>query len=239
MENVTINPWHGCKKYSEGCKNCYVYRRDAEFGRDSAIVRKTSDFKKTVSKTRGGEWKLASGTRVWLCLTSDFFIPEADSWRDEIWEMIRLRSDLFFTIITKRIARFDECLPDDWGGGWDNVSIGCTMENQLRADERLPVFLDSRVRHRFIVCEPLLSPIDFHGRLGPAIESVVAGGESGPEARICDYDWVYGIREQCGKAGVPFHFKQTGANFRKDGRIYKIERRFQHSQAAKAGIDLI
>ncbi|NLN07122.1 MAG: hypothetical protein GX167_05830, partial [Firmicutes bacterium] len=45
-------------------------------------------------------------------------------------------------------------------------------------------------------------------------------------------------REQCRRAGVPFYFKQTGAVFRKDGRIYRIPRRLQHAQAHKAGIDL-
>ena len=30
------NPWHGCKKISSGCENCYVYRRDMQFGKDSS-----------------------------------------------------------------------------------------------------------------------------------------------------------------------------------------------------------
>ena len=38
------NPWHGCKKYSEGCLNCYVYRRDASVGRDASIVARTTAF---------------------------------------------------------------------------------------------------------------------------------------------------------------------------------------------------
>ncbi|MBR4466740.1 MAG: DUF5131 family protein, partial [Clostridia bacterium] len=62
--------------------------------------------------------------------------------------------------------------------------------------------------------------------------------ESGPDARLCDYDWVLDIRRQCAAAGTAFHFHQTGACFRKDGRIYRIPRNQQGIQARKAGIDL-
>ena len=68
-------------------------------------------------------------------------------------------------------------------------------------------------------------------------EQVTVGGESGSEARVCDYAWVLGIREQCIAANVPFYFKQTGAHFRKDGRLYNIPRNQQMKQAYKAGID--
>lgn len=63
------------------------------------------------------------------------------------------------------------------------------------------------------------------------------GGESGSEARVCDYDWVLDLRRQCVDAGVEFRFRQTGARLRKEGRVYRIRRQFQHSQARKAGID--
>jgi protein gp37 len=68
-------------------------------------------------------------------------------------------------------------------------------------------------------------------------EQVTVGGESGRDARVCDYDWVLNIREQCINAGVPFHFKQTGATFRKDNRLYHIPRDQQMRQAHRAGID--
>ena len=86
------------------------------------------------------------------------------------------------------------------------------------------------------MCEPLLGPIDWKGRLGPWVESLTAGGESGENARVCDYAWILSLRDQCRAAGVPFWFKQTGARFRKDGRLYFIQRRDQHAQARKAGI---
>ena len=75
-------------------------------------------------------------------------------------------------------------------------------------------------------------------RSGRRVGEVVAGGESGPNAREMRYEWALFLREQCLRAGVGFHFKQTGANFVKDGRRYRIERALQMPQAKKAGIDL-
>ena len=95
-----------------------------------------------------------------LCFTSDFLIDEADKWRDEAWDMIRERFDLNFLFITKRINRLADVVPDDWGDGYDNVAIGCTCENQEMADKRLPVFLSFPIAERYIICEPLLGPID-------------------------------------------------------------------------------
>ena len=235
----TWNPWHGCVHWSEGCAHCYVYRRDEEFGRDASQVKKTADFSLPVKRHRDGTFRIAPGSSIFTCLTSDFFIDKADIWRDEAWNMMRLRRDVNFSIITKRILRMERCLPGDWGDGWDNVSIGATMENQRCANERMPVFLDLPIKHRFIVCEPMLGPIDIRAALDPEkVETVIAGGESGPGARPLDYDWVLDLRSQCAETGVGFRFKQTGAAFIKDGRRYEIKRALQLSQARRANIDL-
>ena len=232
------NLWHGCHKKSEGCLHCYVYRRDAEFEKDSNIVTKTASFNLPIRRDRQGNWKIPSGSLMWTCFTSDFFIEEADEWREDAWLMIHRRSDLHFFMITKRPERIEQCLPDDWGDGYENVTICCTMENQRRADERLPLYRELPIRHKSIICEPLLEAIDFHDTLGSWCEQVTVGGESGRDARVCDYDWVLNIREQCIKSNVPFHFKQTGAHFRKDGKLYNIPRNQQMAQAHRAGIDI-
>lgn len=233
------NPWHGCKKISPGCQNCYVYRRDSQFGKDSSIVTKTSSFSLPIKKNRAGEYKLqATEGDVYTCMTSDFFLPEADLWRKEIWDMIRERTDLHFVIITKRIHRFVQCLPGDWGEGYDNVTVICTCENQEQADARLPIFLDCPIRYREIIEEPMLEEIHIEPYLASGkIRAVTCGGESGQNARICNYDWVLETRRQCLAYGVAFHFKQTGARFQKEGRVYQIDRRFQMAQAKKAGIN--
>ena len=238
--SIVWNPWHGCHKFSPGCAHCYVYRRDESIGKDASQVVKTASFRLPVEKKRDGSYKIPPGESVYAVMTSDFFLEEADEWREEIWAMIRERSDLSFIIITKRILRAYECLPNDWGKGYENVSIWCTCENGEEAARRLPVFLSLPIKDRFVICEPLLAPV----RLEPFLESgkirsVVAGGESGEGARVCDYNWVLDIREQCERTGVRFHFKQTGLHFRKDGRLYTVPRPLQQKQAEKAGIDLL
>ena len=162
---------------------------------------------------------------------------EKDEWRAEAWEMMRIRQDLRFLFITKRIDRLQQCLPPDWGDGYDNVTICCTMENQDRVDYRLPIYKEIPIKHKIIICEPLLSRIDFRGELGEWVEQVVAGGESGKEVRVCDYEWVLDIRQQCIDANVGFWFKQTGSYLLKDGHEYKVARQFQHSQARKAELN--
>ena len=238
MSSTIWNPWHGCTKYSEGCANCYVYRRDSSVGRDASEIYRTRSFNLPIKKKRSGEFAIAASTRVFACMTSDFFLDSADVWRDEAWDMIRQRSDLPFTIITKRVLRIKDCLPSDWGDGWDNVCICATMENQARADERLGEFLALPLKHRRIICEPCLSKIDFRGKLDGRISGITAGGESGPNARICDFEWILYLREQCERAGIGFHFRQTGAKFLKDGHLYRIARKNQHSQARRTGINI-
>ncbi|GHV29098.1 hypothetical protein FACS189481_1180 [Clostridia bacterium] len=234
---ATWNPWHGCKKISPGCLNCYVYRLDERFGRNSSVVTKTKNFDLPIRCCNNGEYKLKTKDIIYTCLSSDFFLEDADIWCSQAWEMIKERADLKFFIITKRIDRFHINLPEDWGAGYENVTIACTIENQDRANFRLPIFLSLPIKHRVIVCEPLLEQIDFTHYLGGGIEEVSVGGESGNKARICDFDWVLGIRNQCQKAKVGFCFRQTGALFKKENKIYKIDRKHQQIQAQKANVD--
>ncbi len=233
------NPWHGCHKKSEGCANCYVYRIDAKHGRDSSVVQRTAEFDLPVRRGRDGNYKIAPGELVWTCFSSDFLVEDADIWRSEAWDMIRERRDLEFLFLTKRPERIAQCVPSDWGEGWPNVTIGCTVENQKRAQERMPVFLEAPVRRKILCCEPLLGPVDLSRWLGPWIDRLIAGGESGEQARVCDYSWILSLRAQCNRAGVGFYFKQTGANFCKDGKLYRIRRKDQHTQALRAGINTV
>ena len=171
-------------------------------------------------------------------MTSDFFLDEADAWRAEAWNIIRRRSDLHFVIITKRIHRFEVELPGDWGRGYENVTICCTCENQNRADYRLPVFLELPIKHRTVIHEPMLEQIDIRKYLSTGkIEGVTCGGESGPDARVCDFSWILDSMEQCVEYDVPFWFKQTGAMFKKGNKVYLIDRKAQMSQAQKAGVN--
>lgn len=235
--SVAWNPWHGCRKISEGCRHCYVYRQDGQHALDSSQARRTAAFDLPVRRSRDGRFKIPAGERIYTCFTSDFLLEEADAWRPEAWAMMRLRHDLRFMFFTKRIERLCDVLPSDWGEGYENVTIGCTVENREMARQRLPRFLEAPIRHRIIVGAPLLGPLELAPYLSPAIEEVSVGGESGPDARVCDYDWVLGIRQQCIEADIPFRYHQTGARLLKEGRLYRIRRACQHAQARKAGID--
>ena len=56
-----------------------------------------------------------------VCMTSDFFLEEADKWREEAWEIMKKRSDVIFYLLTKRPERVEKCLPQNWGNGLENI----------------------------------------------------------------------------------------------------------------------
>lgn len=119
------NPWQGCRKVSAGCKFCYMYRDKKRYGQDpETVVRsKNPTFNKPIKTTKhidlthvslnqdgsmglGGyeetTWAWPDGGMVFTCSWSDWFIEEADEWRDEAWDIIRQRPGLTFQILTKR-----------------------------------------------------------------------------------------------------------------------------------------
>lgn len=83
-----------------------MYYLDAQRDQDGSSIYKTkTNFNLPLKKTRQGIYKIPSGTMLHVCMTSDFFLEEADVWRNEIWDMIRIRSDVSFWIQTKRAGR--------------------------------------------------------------------------------------------------------------------------------------
>lgn len=234
---ILWNLIHGCHRKSDGCKHCYVFTRDEENGIDTNIVRKTASFDLPLRRNRRREWKIPSGSMVMTCFSSDFFIEDLDEWREEAWRMMLTRKDLRFYMVTKRPERIAQCLPEYWNELRTRVYICCTMENQRRVDERLPIFFSLPLDHREIIVEPMLEAVDFHHSL-QGIDCVTVGGESGMKAKPCRYEWVLDVRRQCKEAGIHFHFMQIGANFIKDGKTYTMNHRLQIRQAAKANIDL-
>lgn len=200
-------------------------------------IQKTDKFDWPLRRNAKGEYNIKGNKILATCFATDFFLPEADEWRKEIWAIIKERSDIDFLILTKRIDRFPVSLPADWGAGYDNVYLGCTVENQSSADYRLPLFLSYPIKRRFIACAPLLEAIDLTPYL-QGVEHVSVGGETGREARECNYEWVLSLREQCVQAGVTFWFKNTGSFFRHDGVVEKINPFKQASRAKELGIDI-
>lgn len=173
-----------------------------------------------------------------VCMTSDFFLPEADEWRDEAWDIIRQRPDVKFFLLTKRPQRVADHLPKDWGEGWENVFFNVTCENQKRADERIPVLLELPFKHKGIMCAPFIGPVSIEKYLPEnQIEQVLCDGENYNGARPCHYEWVKVLRDECVKHNVTFVFCGTGRRFVKDGKLYKLEGNgLQSEQAFRSGL---
>jgi len=233
MKNeYSYNCWHGCHKKSEGCLNCYVYRYDERHGKDANEVYKTKIFDLPIRKKKDGLYKCPKGSFFYLCFSSDFFLEDADEYRLEVLEMIKERSDCTFFCLTKRPERIEKCLKDI--SLYPNLIIYCTMENQVRFDERAPIYLNLPLEHKGIAIAPMLSAIDMSKYDLCDVEEINCDGESGPNARPLNFDWVKDVRRQCKEKGYPFSFRQTGARLIVDNKLYKIERKYQFSQAAKA-----
>ena len=229
------NPWRGCKKCSEGCLHCYIHKGDTKRNIDTESIIKTKDFNKPIEKLKNGKYKMKSGL-IYVCFSTDFLIEEADNWRPECFKMIKERQDCTFLFVTKRIDRFNKCIPSDWGNGYDNVVIGCTIENQKNADYRLSIFNKLPIKHKCIIAQPLLENINIEKYLD-RIELVIVGGESDINARPLNYDWVLNIREACIKKEVNFEFRQCGTYTIKDGKTYKLQTKDLTRQAKLANIN--
>lgn len=233
------NPWHGCKKVSEGCDHCYMYFLDRLRDRDGGEIYKTkTGFAYPLQKDRHGAFKIQSGEQVRVCMTSDFFLEEADRWRGDAWDIMRRRPDVKFFLLTKRPARVRDCLPPDWGDGWENIFFNVTCENQRGANERIPILLDLPFKHKGIMCAPFIGAIHIQEYLRTGqIEQVVCGGENYDGARPCDFDWVRELRAECVCANVTFCFIETGTVFLKDGRRYHLpQKAVQAEMAHKSGM---
>lgn len=185
-------------------------------------------------------------TRVFCASLADWLDDEVPiEWLADLLALIRCTPNLDWLLLTKRPQNWGDRLHaafrvgfdgDEWLSQWldgtppANVWLGTTVEDQQRADERIPQLLQIPARVRFLSCEPLLGPLDLdfgHPKWRTAesyhayIHWVICGGESGPKARPMHPDWARSLRDQCQAAGVPYFFKQWGEwawAFSSDGR---------------------
>lgn len=217
-----------------------MYYLDAQRGADgSKIYKVKNNFDLPLKTDRSGKYKIKPGGTVHVCLTSDFFLEEADAWRDEAWAMIKLRSDLQFRLQTKRAERVSECLPPDWGEGYANVSLCITAENQRRADERIPILLDLPFKTKSIMCAPMLSEITLDAYLSTGkITLVIVDGENYDGDRPLYYEWVKALYDECREYGVNFSFAGIGNYFVKNDKTYHTPKAYQHICALRSGLQL-
>jgi len=232
------NPWHGCHKISPGCQNCYMYAldqmRDLDISKSNTVYR-TNGFNDPLKKDRKKNYKIKPGERIRVNMTSDTFVEEADAWRDEMWNIIKTRSDVVFWLLTKRPERIMANLPKDWNSGYENVSLNVTCENQDMFDKRWPIFEQIPAKHKGMCLAPLISDIDITPALmSGQIEEVSTGGENYNNPRPCHYEWVSHISDQCYEYKTNFHWYETGTILVKNGIKHRIPNK--HMQAVLAGL---
>lgn len=149
--DATWNPWHGCHKVSAGCKNCYMFSDKARYGQDpNKVVRSKTTFQEPL------KWK--EGRRIFTCSWSDWFIEEADEWRDEAYDVIRATPWHTYQVLTKRIERATGRMPDP---PLPNLWLGTSVEDQATANVRIPLLLRTSAAIRFVSYEPALGPVSF------------------------------------------------------------------------------
>jgi protein gp37 len=243
----TWNPVTGCSKVSPGCAHCYaegVALRfwsaqypwvEVETGGPAGTKTRARQFTDVqCHEDRLGQprsWQKPQ--RVFVNSMSDLFHEDVpDAFIAHVFNVMADCPQHTFQILTKRAQRMHDLMDgpkrhDQWTPKmWHrevlpNVWLGPSVENQRMADERLPhaAALAGLGWNVMVSMEPLLSAVT----LPPTILAlgrkawIIAGGESGREARPCDRRWLYSIQRQCSDAGVPFFCKQLGAKSIIDG----------------------
>ena len=178
--------------------------------------------------------------RIFVNAQSDLFHKDVpDEFIARVWAVMALAPQHTFQILTKRHGRmrsllnsehFKDLVAVEMAGPlnphprealdlhWPrrNVWLGVSVEDQQRADLRIPALLDTPAAVRWLSCEPLLGPVSLFANsridTGTLVDWVVVGGESGPGSRPMHPDWARSLRDQCQVAGVPFLFKQWGSH---------------------------
>ncbi len=238
---ISWNPWHGCRKVSRGCQNCYMFEGDRRRGVPGSdiVTRSKTQFDLPLRKDKAGRYRIRD-MLVLTSMTSDFFIEEADEWRDEAWNMISKRKDLTFEILTKRPHRMIECLPEDWGDGYPNVRLSVSVEDQRSWDLRVPILLSTPAVKHDVYIAPMIDAVDTEEILSRGgIDAVYVGGEYCAEgARPCNFEWVASVRESCMRNGVTFIWRNSGTYLIKNGDTFHLNSiEEQGKLCASANID--
>lgn len=222
--DATVNFWQGCKKVSQGCKFCYMFRDKARYNQDGSKVVRSAN----ATFFKALKWQ--EPRLIFTCSWSDFFIKEADPWRAEAWDVIKKTPQHTWLILTKRPERIKQCLPPDWGNGYPNVWLGVSVENEKTAYFRILQLFEVRAKIRFLSIEPLISKINVAPFLSVELPNktmvhpihwVIVGGESGNETgdyryRPCSIEWINDIVGKCKQHQVPVFIKQLGTSLARE-----------------------
>lgn len=220
-----------CTHIAEGCRHCYAETLNKRFGTGLDFTAQNEGLVRPVLiKKELERWKkIPAGSKVFLCDMTDLFHPLIpDSMIREVCACMAANSHLTFQVLTKRVWRMADLMH-----GLNpprNISLGCSVSDQKTADENIPALPGTSAAVRFVSYEPALGPVEF-GRwlrssarpsydllghridLGPWIDWIIVGGESGPKARPCNLEWIRSAVQQCKAASVPVFVKQLGSNY--------------------------
>jgi len=247
--DATWNPVTGCTKISPGCKNCYAERMTLRL-KAMGQPRYANGFQVTThadALTIPLHWR--KPRRIFVNSMSDLFHQDVpDEFIDRVFAVMALCRQHTFQVLTKRAERMTEYLTSQTATGYgrhlpilgyhdrlasvrfplSNVLLGVSVEDQQRADERIPKLLECPAALHFLSAEPLLGeldvspwlPVDTIGgvEMEPLIRWVIVGAESGPRRRPTETAWIRSLRDQCEAAGTPFLLKQMDVG----GKIVKM-----------------
>lgn len=219
---VTWNPTTGCDKTSPGCDNCYALTLakrlramgQAKYQNDGDPRTSGPGFALTVHEdTLATPYRWKSPRLIFVNSMSDLFHPDVPlDFIKRVFTVMAETPQHTYQVLTKRSKRLAAVAGDlDWPS---NVWMGVSVETERYAF-RLDHLRSVDAAVRFVSAEPLLGPLPDLDLT--SIDWLIAGGESGPNARPMDEEWVRGLRDQCGEASVAFFFKQWGGRTPKAG----------------------
>lgn len=241
--DATWNPVTGCDEVSPGCDNCYAKTLAERFrGTEGHYFEQGFDVVLRPDKlTLPLRWR--KPCKVFVNSMSDLFHAKVpDEYIARVFAVMAMTPQHTYQVLTKRHGRMRSLLSSEGFRPWveafveemladgevrytwplSNVWLGVSVEDQKRADLRIPALLETPAAVRFLSCEPLLGPVDLYRHM-PAVDYwdsreteewgihwVIVGGESGHGARPMHPTWARQLRDQCSASGVAFHFKQWG-----------------------------
>jgi protein gp37 len=221
----------GCTYESPGCSNCWAVRDSWRLAHNphdkvrrmfEGTVKKTEDAKlvwtglvRPLPERLDWPVKWKAPRRIFVSNMSDLFHPAVPfEFVDEVYAVMRRCDRHTYQVLTKHAGRLHEYVTTRNAAVLANVWHGVTVEDQKRADERIPLLLQTPSAVRWISAEPLLEPVDLRTWLGRGrIDWIVAGGESAQtrkNTRSFQLAWARDLRGQCEDTGASFFMKQLG-----------------------------
>ena len=219
--DATWNPVRGCTKISSGCENCYAQTFAERFrGVPNHPYEQGFDLRLVPEKI-AEPLRWSTPRMIFVNSMSDLFHEKVpDCFIERVVETMHLADWHTYQVLTKRSVRMMEMLNHRLKTYQDNQHIlwGVSVEDKKHGLPRVERLRSIPKVTKFLSIEPLLEDLGEINLKG--ISWVIVGGESGPNARPMQIDWVLSIKEQCRSANIPFFFKQWGGvQKKKNGRM--------------------